>query len=298
MSFDRAGRARRVGLVGESGCGKSTVARDRSSAWSRPTSGQRALRRPRPVDALGRTELRRSAPDMQMVFQDPYASLNPRMTVGDAPRRAAGGSIAGARRRAALGRGVRELLDRVGLRRRARRPLPARVLRRPAAAHRHRPRAGPATRADRLRRAGVRARRLRPGADPQPARRPAARPRARLPVHLPRPRRGAPRRRPGRRDVPRQDRRGRPEGRASTGSPSHPYTQALLSAAPSLDDWRDDERREIVLGGDVPSPLSPPSGCRFRTRCWQAQDRCREEEPVLIERDTDHPVACHFPAPS
>ncbi|MGW0557893.1 dipeptide ABC transporter ATP-binding protein [Streptomyces sp. NPDC002926] len=79
-------------------------------------------------------------------------------------------------------------------------------------------------------------------------------------------------------------------------SPMHPYTKALLSAVPVPDPRRRGAKSDrILLKGDVPSPISPPSGCRFHTRCWKATDICKTQEPPLLALKTGHQVACHHP---
>jgi peptide/nickel transport system ATP-binding protein/oligopeptide transport system ATP-binding protein len=84
--------------------------------------------------------------------------------------------------------------------------------------------------------------------------------------------------------------------------PSHPYTQALISAVPIPDPVKERERQRIIISGDVPSPANPPSGCRFRTRCQvfsgelndDERQLCINEQPLLIDRGQGHPVACHY----
>jgi oligopeptide/dipeptide ABC transporter ATP-binding protein len=77
-------------------------------------------------------------------------------------------------------------------------------------------------------------------------------------------------------------------------SPHHPYTKALLSAIPIPDPILERQREQIILSGDLPNPVNPPTGCVFNTRCWKAQDKCRTTEPALVQIGQSQ-VACHFP---
>ena len=203
------------------------------------------------------------ASDVQIVFQDPYGSLNPRQKIGsilEEPLKINRRDMsAAARRRAAL-----DMMARVGLRpehydryphmfsggQRQRIAIARALMLKPA----H----------PRPRRAGLGARPVGPGAGAQHPRRPAGRVRPRLPLHQPRPVGGPPHGRRGDGHVSRPAGRVRPREEIF-GNPRHPYTRALLSATPVADPTRQKER--IRLEGELPSPINPPSGCAFHPRC-------------------------------
>ena len=252
-------RARRSASSASPGCGKTTLGRTILQLIE-PTVGLDRLRRRGHHDASSASEMRPVRRDIQIVFQDPYASLNPRMTVRDDRRRAAADPQAlptgeSGRRR------VEELLRTVGLNPGARATAsrtssPAGSA--SASASPARSRSNP--KLHRARRAGLRARRVDPGAGRQPARGPAGRARADVPVHRARPVGRAPHLRPGRGDVPRQDRRDR-------DPPSSIYERADASVHAGAALGRADRarpsaeaRQRIVLEGDVPSPVEPAVG--------------------------------------
>ena len=284
----RAGRT--YGLVGESGCGKSTLGPGDAAA-GRADRGTGAVRRHRRRRRSRASRCGTCAGACRWSSRTRWAAS----TRGRASSRCSSEPL----RAHGLGGGTRGIAEKVrGLLDAGRpagggaAPLPARVLRRPAAAHRHRPRdragAGPAHR----RRAGVRAGRLRPGPGAQPAGGAAGAARTDLPGHRPRPRRRPAHQRRRRRHVPRRRWSSRRPPTTCTSEPLHPYTRALMAAVPVPDPVVEERRERILLAGDLPSPANPPSGCRFHTRCpWRQETRCDDEVPVLRELAPGHLVS-------
>ncbi|WP_406479559.1 ABC transporter ATP-binding protein [Streptomyces platensis] len=283
------------GLVGESGCGKSTTGRLLTRLME-PTSGKITYAG-RDITHAGRKELAPIRSEIQMIFQDPYASLNPRQTVGTiigGPMEINGINPTGGREKR-----VQELLETVGLN-------PEHYNRFP-----HEFSGG-----QRQRIGVARALALEPKLIV------ADEPVSALDVSI------------QAQVVNLLQKLQRELGIAflfiahdlaivrhfservavmylgkivEVGTrdeiynrPRHPYTHALLSAVPEakLVEDEEEDRERIRLAGDVPSPVNPPSGCRFRTRCWKAQDKCATEEPPLVQiggNGAGHLTACHFP---
>lgn len=285
-------RGETLGLVGESGCGKSTLGRS-ILRLVEPTDG-RVLFKGQDLRSLGGSALRRTRREMAMIFQDPFASLDPRQTVGEIvaePLDIHGlyTTREGRRRR------VEELLEVVGLSRNLANRYP------------HEFSGGQRQRVGIARALAV-----------DPAFIVCDEPVSALDVSI--------QAQIVKLLVALQEQFHLTYlfiahdlsllqhiadriavmylGKVVEVAPaaelrrkaSHPYTVSLLSAIPVPDPRVERERRRIILEGDVPSPVSPPSGCRFRTRCFNVQDRCAAEEPSLdtVKRN-GHSAACFFP---
>ena len=279
-----------LGLVGESGSGKSTLAR--AVIGTIPQSGGRILYEGRDLARMTPQETRRHRRDVQMVFQDPLAALNPRMTVGDiiaeplitheprTPRKEVKSRVA-------------EIMDKVGL-------LPNLINRYP-----HEFSGGQCQRIG-IARALILKPKLLVCDEPVSALDVSVQAQV---VNL-------------LRDLQADmglsmifiahdlsvvkhisDRimvmyLGCPmevgPARAVTATPRHPYTQALIASVPIPDPVREAARHRPVLEGDLPSPLSPPSGCVFRTRCPKAQPSCAQARPAMEAAEPDRLVACPY----
>lgn len=279
-----------VGLVGESGCGKTTAGRTILKLYE-PTDGK-IIFNGEDITNYSRAKLKPLRREMQMIFQDPFASLNPRQTVGTIIANMF--EIQGITPPGGVENEVRALMERVGLN-------PEHLNRYP-----HEFSGG-----QRQRIGVARAIALKPKLIV------ADEPVSALDVsiqaqvvnlledlqdefnlsyifvahdlsvvqHI-------------------SDRvivmyLGKVMEEASKvdlfANPRHPYTKALLSAVPTPDPVQGRKRERIMLQGDLPSPINPPAGCVFNTRCWKATEKCRTEVPLLQIGKNNHKVACHFP---